>query len=132
MRVGIVHYVNSRPLSRGLLAAGADDPLVCDLLPPASIADRLRSGALDVGLVPSIELARIPGLEVVPGLAIAATHEVRRRESDIVAVATTEIRPVPEIGGAEMQECLDGLIAQGEQMIALVAAERIVAPISVH
>jgi purine-binding chemotaxis protein CheW len=52
--------------------------------------------------------------------------------SDIVAVATTEIRPVPEIGGAEMQECLDGLIAQGEQMIALVAAERIVAPISVH
>jgi chorismate dehydratase len=27
--------------------------------------------------VPSIELARIPGLEVVPGLAIAATHEVR-------------------------------------------------------
>ncbi|MGE0116602.1 MAG: chemotaxis protein CheW [Dongiaceae bacterium] len=52
--------------------------------------------------------------------------------SDIVAVATTEIRPVPEIGGAEMQECLDGLIAQGEQMIALVAADRIVAPISVH
>jgi purine-binding chemotaxis protein CheW len=52
--------------------------------------------------------------------------------SDIVAIATTEIRPVPEIGGAEMQECLDGLVAQGEQMIALVAAERIVAPISVH
>jgi purine-binding chemotaxis protein CheW len=52
--------------------------------------------------------------------------------SDILTVAETEIRPVPEIGGAEMRECLDGLITQGDQMIALVAADRIVAPISVH
>ncbi len=41
------------------------------------IADRLAAGTLDVGLVPSIELARIPGLTVLPGLAIAAMHEVR-------------------------------------------------------
>lgn len=41
------------------------------------IADRLAAGTLDVGLVPSIELARIAGLTVLPGLAIAATHEVR-------------------------------------------------------
>lgn len=52
--------------------------------------------------------------------------------SDILAVAAAEIRPVPEIGGAEMLACLDGLIAQDEQMIAIVAAERIVAPISLH
>jgi purine-binding chemotaxis protein CheW len=52
--------------------------------------------------------------------------------SDILTVAETEIRPVPEIGGTEAQECLDGLVTQGEQMIALVAAERIVAPLSVH
>jgi purine-binding chemotaxis protein CheW len=52
--------------------------------------------------------------------------------SDILTVAETEIRPVPEIGGAEAQEYLDGLVTQGDQMIALVAADRIVAPISVH
>lgn len=52
--------------------------------------------------------------------------------SDILAVAETEIRPVPEIGGADVQEYLDGLITQGDQMIALVAADRIVAPVAVH
>jgi purine-binding chemotaxis protein CheW len=52
--------------------------------------------------------------------------------SDILTVAETEIRPVPDIGGADVQEYLDGLITQGDQMIALVAADRIVAPISVH
>jgi chorismate dehydratase len=97
LRVGIVHYVNSRPLSRGLLAAGAGDPLVCDLLPPAAIADRLRSDELDVGLVPSIELARIPGLEVVPGLAIAATHEVR-------SVLLVSRVPVGEIESVALDE----------------------------
>jgi purine-binding chemotaxis protein CheW len=52
--------------------------------------------------------------------------------SDILTVAEPEIRPVPDIGGADTQECLDGLVTQGEQMIALVAAERIVAPLSLH
>jgi purine-binding chemotaxis protein CheW len=52
--------------------------------------------------------------------------------SDILTVAETEIRPVPEIGGAAAQEYLDGLITQGDQMIALVAADRIVAPVLVH
>ena len=52
--------------------------------------------------------------------------------SDILTVAETEIRPVPDIGGAEVQEYLDGLITHGDQMIALVAADRIVAPISIH
>ena len=75
--IGIVHYINSRPLSRGLQRGEPGGSFVCELLPPAVIADRLRDGSLDVGLVPSIEVARIPGLAVVPGIAIAATHEVR-------------------------------------------------------
>jgi chorismate dehydratase len=80
IRVGIVNYVNSRPLSRGLVRSGTGGHwggFACEYLPPAVIADRLAAGTLDVGLVPSIELARIPGLTVLPGLAIAATHEVR-------------------------------------------------------
>ena len=77
LRVGIVNYINSRPLSRGLLRGRQVGGFACESLPPAVIADRLAAGTLDVGLVPSIELARIPGLTVLPGLAIAATHEVR-------------------------------------------------------
>ncbi len=97
MRIGIVHYVNSRPLSRGLLRGEAGGSHVCELLPPAAIADRLREGTLDAGLVPSIELARIPGLAVVPGLAIAAMHEVR----SVLLVARV---PVGEIETVALDE----------------------------
>jgi chorismate dehydratase len=97
LRIGIVHYVNSRPLSRGLLRDEPGGWFVCEPLPPATIADRLRDGSLDVGLVPSIELARIPGLVVVPGLAIAATHEVR----SVLLVSTV---PVGEIRSVALDE----------------------------
>ncbi len=97
LRVGIVHYVNSRPLSRGLLRAAPDQELACELLPPAAIADRLRDGTLDVGLVPSIELARIPDLAVLPGLGIAATHEVR-------SVLLVSKVPIQQIGSVALDE----------------------------
>ena len=43
MRIGIVHYVNSRPLSRGLLKEGAGGAMTCELLPPAAMLTRLGS-----------------------------------------------------------------------------------------
>jgi chorismate dehydratase len=97
LRVGIVHYVNSRPLSRGLLRSEPGGSFVCESLPPAAIADRLAAGTLDVGLVPSIELARIPDLLVLPGLAIAATHEVR-------SVLLVSRVPVGEIESVALDE----------------------------
>jgi chorismate dehydratase len=77
LRIGIVAYVNSRPLARGLEARRGEGAFELIYLPPAKLADELAAGRLDVGLLPSVELLRIPELEVVPGLAIAATHEVR-------------------------------------------------------
>lgn len=96
-RVGIVNYINSRPLSRGLVRSGQESGFVCESLPPAVIADRLAAATLDVGLVPSIELARIPGLTVLPGLAIAATHEVR-------SVLLVSKVPIGEIGSVALDE----------------------------
>ena len=52
--------------------------------------------------------------------------------SDILTVAEADVRPVPAVGSAATQECLDGLVTQGEQLIALVSGERIAAPLSVH
>lgn len=97
IRVGIVHYVNSRPLSRGLFASGREAGFDCVSLPPAVIADRLAAGSLDVGLIPSVEVARIPGLTVLPGLAIAATHEVR-------SVLLVSKVPVAEIRSVALDE----------------------------
>ena len=97
IRVGIVNYINSRPLSRGLVREGQEGGFSCESLPPAVIADRLAAGTLDVGLVPSIELARIPGLTVLPGLAIAATHEVR-------SVLLVSKVPIGEIASVALDE----------------------------
>jgi chorismate dehydratase len=77
IRVGVVHYVNALPLARGLERDAAAGEIELLRLSPAAVADELAAGRIDVGLLPSIELARIPGLEILPGCAIAATHEVR-------------------------------------------------------
>ena len=76
LRVSVVDFLNARPLTWGLLReppAGVevsrDVPSVC--------AAKLASGEADVGLIPSIEYQRIPGLRVVPSLGIAASSEVR-------------------------------------------------------
>lgn len=78
LRVGIVHYLNSWPLAWSFLR-GERPPAgtTAVYLPPAKVADGLRDGTLDVGLIPSAELQRIPDLRVVPGLGIASQHEVR-------------------------------------------------------
>lgn len=76
LRVSVVDFLNARPLTWGLLheptpgiEVSRDVPSVC--------AARLAAGEAEVGLIPSIEYQRIPGLRVVPGLGIAAASEVR-------------------------------------------------------
>lgn len=44
---------------------------------PSECADRLASGGADIGLVPIASLATTPGLEVLPGCAIASKDYVR-------------------------------------------------------
>jgi predicted solute-binding protein len=90
LRVGVVDYLNSRPLAWGLLRGPEGRSFEVSLQPPARLADLLASGGLDVGLLPSIELERIPGLVLVGRLGIASTHEVR----SVLLVAR---RPVAEI-----------------------------------
>ncbi len=77
LRVGIVDYLNSRPLAWSFLRGEAGGGIEAVFMPPARVADALADGRLDVGLIPSIEVQRIPGLAVLPGLCVAATREVR-------------------------------------------------------
>jgi len=77
LRVGIVHYLNSRPLAWGFRRDRLGGGFDVRYLPPAAVADGLAAAELDVGLVPAIELQRIPGLSALPGPCVAATREVR-------------------------------------------------------
>jgi chorismate dehydratase len=76
LRFSVVDFLNARPLIWGLLEEPAPGVEVSRDVPSAC-ADKLASGEADVGLIPSIEYQRIPGLRVVAGLGIAAASEVR-------------------------------------------------------
>jgi len=77
LRVGIVDYLNAWPLAWGFMSGACGDGFEAVYLPPAEVAEQLAVGRLDVGLIPSIEVQRLPDLLVAPGLCVAATHEVQ-------------------------------------------------------
>lgn len=77
LRVGIVNYLNSKPLAWGFMKGHHADLFAPSYHPPALVAKLLGQGNLDVGLIPSIEVQRIPRLRVLPDLCVAARHEVK-------------------------------------------------------
>jgi len=77
MKVSFIEFLNAVPLGWGLLHGDAKDSVELILDVPSQCAEKLSRGEVDVGLIPVIEYQRIPGLQVVPDIAIAAKHEVR-------------------------------------------------------
>jgi chorismate dehydratase len=70
IKIGAVSYLNTRPLVYGFERGLGADRLELHYDVPSALADRMARGEFDIGLLPVVELARIPDLEVVPGLAI--------------------------------------------------------------
>lgn len=95
VRLGAVSYLNARPLVYGLDQSPRFD-LRFDL--PARCAELLHSGAIDVGLIPSIEYLRAPasagsedgGYCIVPDLAIAS-------RGPVASVALYTSRPMADV-----------------------------------
>lgn len=77
LRVGIVDFLNSKPLAWGFRPGLCPPGFAPSFHPPARVADLLARGELEVGLIPAIEVQRIPGLTVLPGLSVASIREVR-------------------------------------------------------
>lgn len=90
LRVGIVNYLNSRPLALGFLQGLHADLFAPSFHNPAVVARLLAQRELDVGLIPSIELQRIPDLKVIRDLCVSANEEVR----SVILVAK---KPVEEV-----------------------------------
>lgn len=72
VRIGAVSYLNARPLVFGMEQGLGGDRVALSYDVPSVLAARMAAGELDVALLPVIELARIPDLGVVPGLAIGS------------------------------------------------------------
>jgi chorismate dehydratase len=77
IRISLVHYLNSAPLGWAFLHGSLNDRFEVIPSSPAICADQLSKGEVEIGLIPSIEFQRIPGLSIIPGIAIACTAKVR-------------------------------------------------------
>jgi len=74
LRIGAVHYLNTKPLIYGLTEQEPGLRLELDL--PSRLADRLAVGELDVALIPVFELLQQPGYTIVSDACIACRGPV--------------------------------------------------------
>jgi chorismate dehydratase len=72
----VVSYLNTVPLVWGMLHGEQRGLYDLSLAVPAECADRLASGAADIGIVPAVELNR-QKLEIIRGTGIACHGPVR-------------------------------------------------------
>jgi len=75
LRIGIVPYLNTRPLTECLPEVLPEAQLVVDV--PSRLAKGLAYGTLDVGIVPVVEWFRHPEWQIVSDACIACRGPVR-------------------------------------------------------
>ena len=74
LRVGAVGYLNTKPLIEGLEGYIPNCRLTLDI--PSRLADSMRNGQVDVGLIPVAEYFRAGNYGMVPGLGITSCGPV--------------------------------------------------------
>jgi predicted solute-binding protein len=77
LRISVVQYLNTAPLVWGFTNGPLRGKYELSFTVPSECADDLRAGRADVAIIPAIEYQRIPGLAILPDLAIASKHQVR-------------------------------------------------------
>ena len=76
-RISVVQYLNTAPLVWGMLHGAERGRFDLEFTTPARCADAVALGQADVGIIPSIEVPRIDGAEIVPGVSIASKGVVK-------------------------------------------------------
>ena len=77
LRISIVQYLNTAPLVWGFTNGPLLGKYELSFTVPSLCAEALRTGAVDIAIIPAIEYQRIPGLVILPDLAIASKNRVR-------------------------------------------------------
>lgn len=90
IRVGAVSYRNAKPLVYGMEhpAMASSITLLYDY--PARLVDQLRTGAIDIGLIP---VAAIPG---IPGALVVGSHGIAT-DGKVGSVAIFSQSPIEEV-----------------------------------
>jgi chorismate dehydratase len=81
LRISAISYLNTAPLmwdfEHGNARARLAEQFDVTYTIPSACAEALRSAVADIGIIPAAAYATIPGLVVLPGVAIASQRAVR-------------------------------------------------------
>ena len=77
LRVSVVEFLNTAPLVWGFTHGPLQGRYDLSFTVPSLCAEALRAGKADIAIIPSVEYQRIPGLAMLPDIAVAAKGEVR-------------------------------------------------------
>jgi chorismate dehydratase len=77
LRVSAISYLNTAPLMWDFEHGGAGAYFDISYTLPAQCAAGLGDGSADMGIIPAAAYCSIPGLAIIPGVAIASLRAVR-------------------------------------------------------
>jgi chorismate dehydratase len=81
LRISAISYLNTAPLmwdfEHGTPAHELEREFEISYTLPSACARALEAGAADIGIIPAAAYAQVPGLMVLPGVAIASRRPVR-------------------------------------------------------
>jgi chorismate dehydratase len=77
LRISAISYLNTAPLMWDFEHGEAGCEFDISYTLPSACARALESGTADIGIIPAAAYAQVPGLMVLPGVAIASRRPVR-------------------------------------------------------
>jgi chorismate dehydratase len=77
LRISAISYLNTAPLMWDFEHGGAAAGFDISYTVPSQCAANVAAGTADIGIIPAAAYARIPGLAILPGVAIASRRPVR-------------------------------------------------------
>jgi chorismate dehydratase len=93
LRLSAISFLNTAPLMWDFEKGGAARDFEIEYTVPSACAAALAANHADIGIIPAFTYAEIPGLSIIPDIAIAAKDRVR----SILLVSTKDIREVQTV-----------------------------------
>ena len=92
-RISAISYLNTAPLMWDFEHGSAGADFEISYTVPSQCAAQLREGSADIGIIPAAAYASIPGLVVIPGVAIASCRAVK----SILLVSKTPLEKIKTV-----------------------------------
>ena len=140
LRISAISYLNTAPLMWDFEHGNAGRDFDISYTLPSACARALEAGAADIGIIPSAAYTQVPGLSVLPGVAIASRQPVRSillvstapveeirtvalDTSSMTSVALTKILFAKWLGGARkyspMSPDIDSMLASNDAALVI-------------